>query len=207
VTFEEWDACVAAGGCGGHTPKDMDWGRGRHPVINVSWDDAHKYLAWLSAKTGKKYRLLSEAEWEYAARGKTAGTANEPPFWWGSSIDVSQANYDASKAYGGGTTGEYREKTIDVGSFQPNPFGLHDVHGNVSEWVQDCHANNYLKMPVRGAPPEDGSAWEWSSCSTRGLRGGSYIDFPAGLRAAVRDSSDPGVRQPNMGFRVAREND
>ena len=206
VTFDEWDACVTASGCDGYTPKDMGWGRGRHPVVNVSWEDVQKYLAWLSAKTGKSYRLLSEAEWEYAARGNAEGGASEPPFWWGTSIEASQANYDASVAYGGGSTGEYRQRTLEVGSFQPNAFGLYDVHGNAAEWVQDCHANNYLKMPVRGAPPEDGSAWEWSSCSSRDIRGGSYIDLPSALRVATRDASDPGVRQPNLGFRVARNN-
>ncbi len=204
VTFAEWDACVTAGGCGGYTPKDRDWGRDRNPVIMVSWEDAQKYVAWLSAKTGKTYRLLSEAEWEYAARGKMEGGPNEPAFWWGGSVSSAQANYDATAIYAGGVTGEYRKKTIPVGSFLPNPFGLHDVHGNASEWVQDCYSNNYLKMPVRGAPPENGSAWQWKDCRERVIRGGSYFNSPPGIRAAARDLSDPGVRQPNIGFRVAR---
>src|SRR5215216_3731628 len=84
-----------------------------------------------------------------------------------------------------GVTGEYRNKTIPVGSFQANPLGLHDVHGNVAEWVQDCYANNYLKMPVRGEPPQNGSAWQWSSCIDRVLRGGSYIDYASNLRVAA----------------------
>ena len=102
VTFEEWDACVADGGCNGYRPDDEGWGRGRRPVINVSWDDAQAYAAWLSRKTGKTYRLLSEAEWEYVVR---AGTTT--PFWWGASISLQQANYDGNYTYGSGPKGEY----------------------------------------------------------------------------------------------------
>jgi formylglycine-generating enzyme required for sulfatase activity len=114
VTFEEWDACAADGGCNGYRPNDQDWGRGRQPVINVSWDDAKNYVAWLSRKTGKTYRLLSEAEREYVTR---AGT--NTPFWSGGSISSQQANY----AYGG-PKGGYRQRTLPVDSFQANPWGL-----------------------------------------------------------------------------------
>ena len=120
------------------------WGRGRRPVINVSWDDAKAYVRWLSDKTGKPYRLPSEAEWEYAAR---AGTSN--PFHFGSTISTSQANYDGNYMYGGGVKGVYRERTVTVGSFPANPFGLHDVHGNVREWVEDCWNGNYAGRSCR----------------------------------------------------------
>jgi formylglycine-generating enzyme required for sulfatase activity len=133
VTFDEWDACVADGGCK-WKPADR-WGRGRQPVIHVSWDDAKAYATWLSGKTGKTYRLLSEAEREYVAR---AGTTT--PYWWGASISTSQANYNSSK-------------TVPVDSFQPNPWGLYQVHGNVWEWVEDCYNDTYI-----GAL-SDGSAW------------------------------------------------
>ena len=154
MTFDEWDACVADGGCNGYQPSDEGWGRGRRPVINVSWDDAKAYVAWLSNKTGKTYRLLSEAEREYVTR---AGTTT--PFWWGSSISTSQANYDGTNTYGSGVKGEFRHETLPVDSFQPNPWGLYQVHGNVWEWVEDCYHESYA-----GAP-SDGSAWTFEDCS------------------------------------------
>src|SRR5262252_2968505 len=126
VTFEEWDSCVADGGCNGYTPSDEGWGRGRRPVINVSWDDAKAYVGWLSRKTGKTYRLLSEAEREYVTR---AGTTT--PFWWGSSISTSQANYNGNYIYGNGVKGEYRLRTLPVDSFEPNPWGFYQLHGNL----------------------------------------------------------------------------
>ena len=121
VTFREWDACVADGGCS-HRPSDEGWGRGSRPVIYVSWHDAKEYVKWLSRKTGEAYRLLSESEWEYVAR---AGTTTA--YHFGSSISPGQANYLSNIG-----------KTVAVGSYQPNAFGLHDVHGNVWEWVEDC---------------------------------------------------------------------
>jgi formylglycine-generating enzyme required for sulfatase activity/uncharacterized caspase-like protein len=178
VTFDEWDACVATGGCGGHKPLDQGWGRGDRPVINVNWADAQAYVKWLSDKTGKKYRLLSEAEWEYVAR---AGTAT--PFWWGKSITPDQANYDGSvdPYQGGGSKGEYRQKTVPVKSFKPNPWGLYQVHGNVWEWTEECWNENY-----EGAP-NDGSAITTGDCKNHVLRGGSWYNCPGDLRAAVRN--------------------
>lgn len=193
VSFEEWDACVTGGGCRGYRPKDRGWGRGKMPVINVSWDDAKAYVAWLSAKTGKSYRLLTEAEWEYAAR---AGTTT--PFWWGSSISPSQANYNGTGTYGSSSKGLYRERTVVVDSFAPNPFGLFQMHGNVMQWVEDCYADNN-----RGAPT-DGSARTVQRCSSRLLRGGSWSDFPGMLRAAYRNWFNPDLRYNFFGFRVAR---
>ncbi|MDE0330230.1 MAG: SUMF1/EgtB/PvdO family nonheme iron enzyme [Nitrospinae bacterium] len=193
VTFAEWDACVADSGCGGLRPSDNGWGRGRRPVMNLNWNDAKAYVEWLSKKTGEQYRLLSEAEWEYAVR---AGTTT--PFHFGRTISTSQANYNGNYTYGGGATGVYRGKTVPVGSFPANAFGLHDVHGNVREWVEDCWNGNY-----RGAP-SDGSAWTSGVCSSRVLRGGSWLNFPRNLRSANRSGNSAGRRNFSNGFRVAR---
>jgi formylglycine-generating enzyme required for sulfatase activity len=200
VTFEEWDACVADGYCNGYRPSDQGWGRGRHPVINVGWNDAYAYAVWLSRKTGAAYRLLSEAEREYVAR---AGTTT--PFSWGSSISPQQANYDGNYTYGDGTKGEYRQRTLPVDSFQPNPWGLYQVHGNVWEWTQDCWHDNYA-----GAP-SDGSAWKGGCRGYRVVRGGSWSSNPKDLRAAYRyyytggvSEYPGGVRYEVHGFRVGR---
>ena len=193
VTYDEWDACVSARGCGGYRPDDEGWGRGRRPVINVSWEDAQRYVEWLREETGEPYRLLSEAEWEYVAR---AGTRT--PFHTGGTISTGQANYDGNWTYGNGREGEYRERTVPVGTFGPNAGGLHDVHGNVWEWVEDCSNDSY-----RGAP-SDGSAWERGDCSGRVLRGGSWRTLPYKLRSAYRYWFDPGERYISWGFRVAR---
>jgi formylglycine-generating enzyme required for sulfatase activity len=191
VTFDEWDACVAEDGCNGYKPADHGWGRGRRPVTNVSWDDAKAYVAWLSKKTGKPYRLLSEAEREYVTR---AGTTSA--FWWGSSMSTSQANYDGDFTYGDGTTGEYRGKTEVVESFSPNPWGLYQVHGNSYDWVEDCYHDSY-----RGAP-SDGSTWISEDCSFRVARGGSWIDDPRSLRSAYKLRLATATRFRNLGFRV-----
>ena len=193
VTFAEWDACVAAGGCGGHHPGDEGWGRGKRPVINVSWDDAQAYVKWLSDKSGKSYRLLSESEWEYAARAGTTGA-----FSFGAAISASWANYDGNYAYGSGGMGVHRKKTVAVGSFPANKFGLHDMHGNVLEWVADCWNEDYA-----GAP-NDGRAWKRGDCNRRVLRGGSWSSLPGILRSAFRLQIDTVVRNNNFGFRVAR---
>jgi formylglycine-generating enzyme required for sulfatase activity len=193
VTFDEWDACVVDGGCDGYRPSDQGWGRGRRPVINVSWHDAKAYVEWLSRKTGRTYRLLSEAEREYAAR---AGTAT--PFWWGSSISTEQANYDGNFVYGGGPNGEYRQRTLSVESFQPNPWGLYQVHGNVLEWTEDCSNDNY-----NGAP-SDGSAWISGDCSRRALRGGSWYFSPDFARSAFRVRLYSVNRTSTQSFRVGR---
>jgi formylglycine-generating enzyme required for sulfatase activity len=193
VTFDEWDACVADGGCNGYKPSDRGWGRGLRPVIDVTWDDAKAYTAWLSRKTGKTYRLLSEAEREYVTR---AGKAT--PFWWGSSISSSQANYDGNNTYAGGAKGEFRMKTLPVNMFQPNPWGFYQVHGNVWEWVQDCWQENY------GGAPLDGSARTSGDCDLRVIRGGSWNITPQSLRAANRGRAPIGYRSNLNGFRVGR---
>ncbi len=197
VTFAEWDACVAQGGCT-NKPGDEGWGRNKRPVINVSWHDAKQYVDWLASKTGKPYRLLSEAEWEYAARGVTSKSAPYAPFSTGATINYKQANYDANFTYGSGKQGIYRQKTLDVGSTPRNAFGLHDMHGNVWEWVQDCYKPSY-----EGAP-KDGSPVAASDCSLRILRGGAWNYYPRLLRSAYRYATAPDVRLNNTGFRVAR---
>ncbi len=197
VTFAEWDACAEDGGCGGNKPSDNGWGRvrGDRPVINVNWNEAKDYIDWLSKKTGKGYRLLSEAEREYVAR---AGTVT--PFWWGRSITPSLANYDGSaEPYtGGGSKGEYRRQTLPVESFKPNAWGLYQVHGNVWEWVEDCWNDNYHNTSA------DSSAWTTGDCSQRMLRGGSWSDDPWNLGAARRHWANSGARSDRIGFRVAR---
>ena len=187
VTFAEWEACVAAGGCGGHRPGDEGWGRGRRPVINVSWDDAKSYVRWLSNITGKQYRLLSEAEWEYATR---VGTTTR--YSWGDDIGHKRANCD-----GCGSRWDNRQ-TAPVGSFPANPRGLHDVHGNVWEWVADCWNGNY-----KGAS-SDGSARMSGDCGSRVLRGGSWKSNPGDLNSSVRSKDKSGLRYYAIGFRVAR---
>lgn len=193
VTFSEWDACVEGGGCNGYLPGDEGWGRGNRPVINVSWEEAQSYVKWLSSKTGEKYRLLSESEWEYVAR---AGTTT--PFYFGSTISTDQANYDGDSTYESGRKGINRQKTLPVGSFSSNRFGLHDVHGNVWEWVEDCWKDSYV-----GAP-NDGSAWEGGDCVRRILRGGSWLDYPWLLRSGIRSGVTAGGWDNIHGFRVAR---
>ncbi|HXJ03014.1 MAG TPA: SUMF1/EgtB/PvdO family nonheme iron enzyme [Micropepsaceae bacterium] len=181
VTFAEWDACVADGGCNGYKPDDAGWGRGTHPVIFVSWNDAQSYIAWLRRKTGKPYRLLSEAEWEYAGRAATVSA-----FYWGARANTASAKYDSSNG------------TAPVGSYAPNSFGLHDMSGNVSEWAMDC-----LNKSYEGAPT-DGSAWMTGDCDLHALRGGAWNSGGANLRSANRDWDASGFRVNRNGFRVAR---
>ena len=193
VTFAQWDACRHDGGCT-HNPGDMGWGRGARPVTNLSWKDAREYLRWLSRKTGRGYRLPSESEWEYVAR---AGTTT--PFHYGSTISTEQANYNGRHRYGSGRKGRMRSMTMPVGSYPANVFGLHDVHGNVREWVADCRHWNY-----HGAPA-DGSAWvRGGDCSQRVVRGGAWSDHPNSVRSADRSGNSAGGRYNGSGFRVAR---
>ena len=187
VTFAQWDACVSAGGCGGHRPNDSGWGRGNRPVMGVSWDDAQLYVRWLSERTGGRYRLLSESEWEYVARAGTTTRYN-----WGNEIGHNRANCD-----GCGSRWD-DEKTAPVGSFSANAWGMYDVHGNVWEWVGDCWNNSYT-----GAP-SDGSVWERGDCARRVLRGGSWLDDPRSLRSAYRLWYTSGLRGLYIGFRIAR---
>lgn len=193
VTFAEWDACAANRGCTSNPmPSDAGWGRGRRPVMNVSWNDAQEYVAWLSLRTGQTYRLLSEAEWEYAARART-----QTRFWWGRNTSPRQAQYNWT--YNGAPNFTAPHQTAEIGSFEVNAFGLYDVHGNVSEWVGDCYRSTY------GAETSDGSAFTPSSCFAHVLRGGSWNDIVPELRSAEREYPPYGEGGFWMwGFRVAR---
>jgi formylglycine-generating enzyme required for sulfatase activity len=192
LTFDEWDACVADGGCD-HWPEDKGWGRGNRPVIDVSWDDAQQYIAWLNKKTGKRYRLPSEAEWEYAAR---AGSTTR--FSSGDCITTAQANFDGNNPAQGCPKGEYRRQTLPVGSFTANAWGLFDMHGNVWEWTQDCWKDSYY-----GAP-EDGLARTDSDCSRRVDRGGSWSYSGNWMRSAFRVNNTRDYRYNYLGFRLSR---
>jgi formylglycine-generating enzyme required for sulfatase activity len=184
VAFDQWDACVAAAAC----PRARDaWGRGIKPVINVSWDDAKLYVAWLSRLTGKPYRLLTEAEWEYAAR---AGSNTR--YAWGDEPGTGNANCN-------GCGGAWILQAAPVGSFPPNAFGIHDMEGNVWEWVEDIWHDSFQGTPA------DGSAWLQDGDPTyRVIRGGSWHNETELLRAAVRVERHRKVQFDTLGFRVAR---
>jgi formylglycine-generating enzyme required for sulfatase activity len=184
VAFDQWDACVAAAAC----PRARDaWGRGNMPVINVSWDDAKLYVAWLSRLTGKDYRLLTEAEWEYVAR---AGSNTR--YSWGDEPGIGNANCN-------GCGGAWTLQAAPVGSFRPNAFGIYDMEGNVWEWVEDIWHDSY-----EGAPA-DGSAWlEGSDATYRVIRGGSWHNETELLRAAIRLERHRKVQFDTLGLRVAR---
>ena len=201
VTFDEWDACARAGGCGGVIPDNEGWGRGRRPVVNVNWDEAQAYVRWLSQETGHEYRLLSEAEWEYVGR---AGT--ETARYWGETPSDQCRFANGADSVGLASYTEWRTvpcsdgyaETAPVGSYEPNAFGLHDVLGNVWEWTQDCWNERYAGGPL------DGSAWESGDCSTRGTRGGGWGNAPEQLRSAGRSRTPVGDRYSALGLRVAR---
>jgi formylglycine-generating enzyme required for sulfatase activity len=187
VTFGEWDACAAHDGCSQNVG-DHGWGRGRQPVINVSWNDAQHYAAWLSKIAGKTYRLLTEAEYEYAAR---AGTHTAYP--WGDDIGNNNAN-----CAGCGSRWDTAQ-TAPVGSFAPNQFGLYEMVGNVWEWVEDCSHADYTHAPI------DGSAWMTEGdCGQHRLRGGSWASFADEIRSANRGRSATAVRLSIISFRVGR---
>ena len=187
LTFDEWDTCVAYGDCP-QGISDNGWGRGQQPVINVTWDDAQRYVAWLSSMTGKPYRLLTEAEYEYATR---AGTQTAYP--WGDDIGKNNAN-----CIGCGSKWD-RRQAAPVGSFKPNAFGLYDMVGNVFEWVEDCVHNNY------DGAPTDGLAWiEGGDCKNRVDRGGAWFVTPGTLRSAFRYGGAADGLMVGLGFRVGR---
>lgn len=207
VTFAEWDACSRAGGCT-HHPDDWGWGRNDMPVVDVSFIDVQEYLRWLSKRAGKEYRLLSEAEWEYAARAGTDTTR----YWGDDPADACDFGNVADLTAGEGLTEErdwgvhpcrdgYGFEPAPVGQFAPNGFGLHDMLGNVWEWVQDCWHADYDEAP------EDGKAWiQGGNCEYRVTRGASWDHRPEYLRVAKRNSRIIDDRFDTLGFRVARTN-
>ncbi|WER44987.1 formylglycine-generating enzyme family protein [Cupriavidus sp. WKF15] len=186
VTVEQWNACVDTGGCDriatvANSAKSA-------PIRDVSWDDAQQYVAWLSKTTGKTYRLPTEAEWEYAARGGTASA-----FWWGDQMRKGTANCkDCGDPWN-------QDAPANVGSFAANPFGLYDVNGSVWEWVRDCWHSSYKNAPV------DGRSWEEASCGARVIRGGSWREGASYMVSSTRFKYSASVRQSQNGFRVARD--
>jgi formylglycine-generating enzyme required for sulfatase activity len=208
VTFEQWDACTAAGRC--PAASDDGFGRGSYPAINVSWRDAKGYVAWLSESTGERYRLLSESEWEYAARGGTT-----TPWFWGDADDSFGSRKACEYANSHDETGKEahpmyvwsEHKCVDgypenapAGKYKPNPFGLHDTLGNVREWVEDCHQGGY------DGAPGDGSVRPMAGeCVRRVVRGGAWVDGPSTMRSAYRYAEEETFRNYQVGFRVARE--
>jgi formylglycine-generating enzyme required for sulfatase activity len=177
VTFAEWDACVANGGCDGYRPNDHGWGRGRRPVINVSWNDAKNYVAWLSKKTGEAYRLPTNVEREYFTR---AGTNTK--YWWGNEINARQANF-SSRQY---AKSDAPNRTMPIDAFEPNPWGLYQVHGNIWEWVEDCRYE------------------EGGICKMRVLRGGGWDMDADILQSSNSGQNIPDVRSWTVGFRVVK---
>jgi formylglycine-generating enzyme required for sulfatase activity len=189
VTFAKWSACARDQGCS-HDADDRGWGRDLRPVINVNWNDAQRYARWLSKRSGKTYRLLTESEWEYAARSGTT-----TPFWWGDEVGLNNANCD-----GCGSPWDDKQ-TAPVGSFKANRFGLHDLHGNAPEWVEDCYRDSYAGAPA------DATAVTADGCQIRVARGGAWFGFPPVIRAAARNSYAAENRYFSIGFRLARAPD
>jgi formylglycine-generating enzyme required for sulfatase activity/class 3 adenylate cyclase len=181
ITVREWNDCAAAKACGFTAT-----GRDDAPVTNVSWSDAKQYVAWLAEATRKAYRLPSEAEWEFAARGGT-----QTKYWWGDQLQPGMANCKNC------TDGAAAEQPVKVGNSKPNPFGLYDMGGGVDQWVEDCWHKNYQGAPV------DGSPWVGGDCTSHVIRSGSWKNDARYVRPANRDSYDTNVRYPTHGFRVA----
>lgn len=197
VTLAEWEACVNDGGCSS-IPLDGFSGSegGKRPVTDVTWYEANAYTEWLSGHTGMDYRLLSESEWEYVARANTT-----TPYYSGVAITSKQANFDGRYDWRVGsalTPNVYMGRTLEVGLLEANAFGLHDIHGNASEWTLDCYVSHY-----RGAP-EDGRPRDTESCVRRVVRGGSWKDKPWDIRSARRHANVPDERSSQIGFRVMR---
>ncbi len=186
ITFAEYYRF--AGATGRKKPENSGWDIKQHPVLDVSWGDALAYTRWLSKETGKRYRLLSEAEWEYVAR---AGTTT--PFWWGTKAGAENAHcFDCQSDFS-------ISKPAKVGSYKANAFGVYDTAGNVFEWVHDCYHPNYQDAPT------DGSVWEGGNCDYRVVRGGSFGSPASSLRAEKRNKFNSDKGQYNTGIRVARD--
>lgn len=184
VTFAQYDQCVAEAGCP-RPAGDEGWGRGAMPVVHVSWGDAKAYAEWLARKTGKSYRLPSEAEWEYFARGGT-----ETPYWWGAA--------PAAKANCRGCGAGFGSRPVAAATLPPNPFGLTEVLGNLYEWVADCSTADYAGVPA------DGNSATTGDCALRMVRGGSWQVGPTLIRASTRFRLDPSFKSDQVGFRVVQ---
>ncbi|MDB5635876.1 MAG: hypothetical protein JWP51_784 [Bradyrhizobium sp.] len=192
ISFDEWDACLADGGCDGFKGDDQRFGRGRLPAAGITFAAAKSYLSWLSRKVGRTYRLPSESEREYFTR---AGTTT--PFWFGSTISAKQANYGTVSSYNNaGNIDIHDTGPRLVDSYAPNKFGLYQVHGNVREWTEDCYNKRYTQDK-----PSDGSAWLDGNCNKRMARGGYWLDLPDKIRSGARYSFDV---EGGLSFRVVR---
>jgi formylglycine-generating enzyme required for sulfatase activity len=190
VSFDEWDACLADGGCNGYKGSG-GYGRGRMPADGIDFEQAKTYLAWLSRKVGRTYRLPSESEREYFAR---AGTTT--PFWFGKTISAANANYDATNNYPGGPYGESSKGPKPVDSYLPNKFGLYQVNGNAEEWTEDCYNKRYTEDT-----PADGSPWLEGDCAKRMLRGGGWNGPALTQRTGYRNDN---IIAAGNSFRVVR---
>jgi formylglycine-generating enzyme required for sulfatase activity len=203
ITYNDWKACVADGGCSANPAGKSDE---RLPVTKISWEEIERqYLPWLSRKTGHAYRLPTEAEWEYAARGGAAAPAGQKFSFGNDQARICEygnsADLSAREALGGWAETPCSDgfaETAPVGSLKPNSLSLYDMHGNVWEWVQDCWNDSYRNAP------SDGSAWIKGNCSLRVVRGGSWAANANGLRSADRGWNRPNAGSPSIGFRVAR---
>jgi formylglycine-generating enzyme required for sulfatase activity len=192
VTYAQWDACVADGGCA-TAPPNHGWGRGQRPVVSVSHDDALAYVTWLSKQAGQPYRLPSEAEWEYAARA-----GSQTAFATGAGISTAQSNYNGQFPYRGAKE-IFRARTVETASFPANAFGLFDMHGNAWEWTDDCWNVSHAGAPADGTPVSGGD------CSKRVLKGGAWNTGAWRLRSAHRIGKAKTAREFDNGFRVARD--
>jgi formylglycine-generating enzyme required for sulfatase activity len=192
ITYDQWETCALEGGCDGYRPKDAGSGRGDRPVAYVSWDDAKAYVEWLRQRTGEPYRLLSEAEWEYAARANTTGA-----YATGDAITTEQANFDGTQV-SARKVGHYLGEPAPAGSYQPNPFGIFDMHGNLAEWVEDCWNPSHAGATGDAAP-------RGGDCARRVVKGGAWYFEASYLRSAARMSYPNSKRLNIVGFRVARD--
>jgi len=196
VTFAQWDACVTAGGCQTR-PSDNGWGRGRRPVINVSWSDAQSYASWLSSTTGFSYAIPSEAQWEYAAR---AGDTKALPAAAGLCAIANGAGKESGLKWANSACSDpASDRTLPAGMLSKNAYGLKDMLGNVAEWTQDCNTLNLRDAPTNGEADERGS------CGQRAVRGGSWFSGPDDLRYAARLMQRRGDSNDFTGFRVVRK--
>lgn len=203
MTFADWEVCVDAGGCRGIAePSDFGWGRGSRPVINVNWHDGQDYAQWLSAVTGHDYRLLTEAEWEYAARGVTSTDDPRNGETWSFGYDETQLEAHAWIRSNSGS------QTHPVGTKLANAFGLYDMHGNVLEWVQDCYRGHQPSLDAAASETDPSEQSEQSedeaNCSRRVQRGGSWMSGAMGNRTTARSWDASINRIEVVGLRVAR---
>lgn len=202
VTHAQWDACVADGGCGGWWRRDEGWGRGNRPIFNVSWKDVQGFIKWLNARTGGQYRLPTEAEWEYATRA-----GSDTVYHFGDDeaqlcLYANHADLDTDYPWRNTACSDNVDKrTAEVGRYKPNAYGLHDMHGNVQEWTEDCWHEDYTDAPI------DGSAWtDDTECKQRVVRGGAWYGYPLALRAATRKPLHHRLRtNGGVGFRLAHD--